>query len=66
MTYVRLHTPYVQNLREFRAIRKKFSQKDVDEGNVAFVLTDGSQATSDNFTFNVYDAISQSSLDEQT
>ena len=56
---------YFQNLREFRMIRKKFSQKDVDEGNVAFVLNDDLEATSDNFTFEVSDAISQSSLSPQ-
>jgi len=46
---------YLEHLGSRRPIRRKFSQKDIDEQKIAFVLNEQTQATNDSFTFRVLD-----------
>jgi len=46
---------YLEHLGSRRPIRRKFSQKDVDDGKIAFVLNEDTRATNDSFTFRVLD-----------
>jgi len=46
---------YLEHLGSRRPIRRKFSQKDIDERKIAFVLNEKTRATNDSFTFRVLD-----------
>jgi len=46
---------YLEHLGSRRPIRRKFSQKDIDEEKIAFVLNEQTSATNDSFTFRVLD-----------
>ena len=46
---------YLEHLGSRRPIRRKFSQKDIDEQKIAFVLNEQTHATNDSFTFRVLD-----------
>ena len=46
---------YLEHLGSRRPIRRKFSQKDIDDQKIAFVLNEQTQATNDSFTFRVLD-----------
>lgn len=46
---------YLEHLGSRRPVRRKFSQKDVDDRKIAFVLNEQTQATNDSFTFRVLD-----------
>jgi len=46
---------YLEHLGSRRPIRRKFSQKDIDDKKIAFVLNEQTHATNDSFTFRVLD-----------
>jgi len=46
---------YLEHLGSRRPIRRKFSQKDIDESKIAFVLNEQTRATNDSFSFRVLD-----------
>jgi len=46
---------YLEHLGSRRPIRRKFSQKDVDDSKIAFVLNDQTRATNDSFAFRIVD-----------
>ena len=47
---------YLHHLGTKRMIRKRFTQKDIDDGNVVFVLEENIRATNDSFVFRVQNA----------
>jgi hypothetical protein len=53
---------YLEHLGSRRPIKRKFSQKDIDDQRIAFVLNEGITATSDNFTFRILD-LNRNSID---
>ena len=46
---------YLEHLGSRRPIRRKFSQKDIDDEKIAFVLNEQTRSTNDSFTFRVLD-----------
>ncbi len=55
---------YLEHLGTGRPIKKRFSQKDLDDGRVALVLEYQGQATNDSFTFRIQDQ-NRNTLDNQ-
>jgi len=47
-----------------RRVKRKFTQKDIDEGRIAFVLNDQTRATNDSFSFRVMDR-NRNAIDDQ-
>ena len=47
---------YLENVAMKKIIKKKFSQREVDEGNIMYILKDNQQVVNDSFEFNVQDA----------
>ncbi len=47
---------YIENTKTGRTIKKRFRQSDIDEGKIAYILTDGTRATNDSFVFRVQDS----------
>jgi len=55
----------LENMETGRLVRRKFSQKDVNDGKIIYVIDDHSPSTNDSFVFSVQDEL-HDSLDEQT
>ena len=47
-----------------RQVKRKFTQKDVDDGRIAYVLDEGTRATNDSFSFRVVDR-NHNAIDDQ-
>jgi len=45
----------LENLETGRLLRRKFSQKDVNGGNVVYVINDNPMSTNDSFVFRLHD-----------
>jgi len=45
----------LENLETGKPVRRKFSQKDVNDGRIVYVIDDGSTSTNDSFVFGVED-----------
>ena len=55
---------YLVNQFTNKPIKKRFSQADIDEGRVAYILDEGMQGTNDSFMFRVQDT-NRNTLDDQ-
>ena len=55
---------YLEHMGTRRPIKKRFSQKDLDDARIAFVLENNVDVTNDSFTFRVYDR-NRNTLDNQ-
>jgi len=53
----------LENLELGRLVRRKFSQKDVNDGRIVYVIDDHATATNDSFVFRVQDR-HQNSLED--
>ena len=47
---------YMENTKTGKTIRKRFRQSDIDEGKVAYILSENTQATNDSFIFRIQDS----------
>ena len=54
----------LENLETGKQIKRKFSQKDVNDGKIVYVINDHSSSTNDSFVFRVQDQ-RQNTLDDQ-
>jgi len=54
----------LENLETGRLVRRKFSQKDVNDGKIVYVIDDHPTSTNDSFVFRVQDQ-HHNSLDDQ-
>ena len=55
----------LENLETGRPVRRRFSQKDVNDGKIVYVINDRPASTNDSFVFRVHDE-NNNSLDDQT
>ena len=47
---------YMENTKTGKTIRKRFRQSDIDEGKVAYILSENTEATNDSFIFRIQDS----------
>ncbi|ELU06436.1 hypothetical protein CAPTEDRAFT_228288 [Capitella teleta] len=55
---------YLEHLGTRRPVKRKFTQRDLNDGRIAYILEEPAVATSDNFTFRVHD-LNRNTLDDQ-
>ena len=54
----------LENMETGRTIRRKFSQKDVNDGKIIYVIDEHATSTNDSFVFSVQDEL-RNTLDDQ-
>jgi hypothetical protein len=55
---------FLEHLGTRRPVKRKFTQRDLDDGRIAYILEEPAVTTMDNFTFRVHD-VNRNTLDDQ-